>query len=84
MLLQSIARHSLVVSPKALRPNSEGFRSPQATCQSLREPVLATDEDCLWKSLVQVWGMRISAEGLWAIAAAIIIVGIVAVAAVVY
>jgi hypothetical protein len=36
------------------------------------------------KLTVQVWGMRISAEGLWAIAAAIIIVGIVAVAAVVY
>ena len=87
MLLESIARHSLVVSPKALRLNTEGFRSPQAPLSiHLRDAVSRHDgvlpngkERCLMEKLsVVLWGMSISAEGLWAIAATIIIVGIVA------
>ena len=49
---------SLVVSRKALRPNTEGFRSPQATCQSRAKSFRATDKDCLWKSCWSTCGVR--------------------------
>jgi hypothetical protein len=79
MLLQSIARHSLVESESPPAFNTEGFRSPQANCQHCAIPFRATDGVCPMEKLsVRLWGMSISAEGLWAIAAAIIIVGLVA------
>jgi hypothetical protein len=82
MLFESIARHSLVVSRKLSARTPEGFRSsPGNLSITCAMPFRATDEVCpMEKVLVDLWGVSITVEGdVWALGAAIVIVGIVAV-----
>ena len=80
MALVENAACSLVVSLRLSPLNVEGCHPSPGKLSTTSRDVVSRHSGGLpmEKLSVYLWGMSISAEGLWAIAAAIVIVGIIA------